>query len=212
MPTLVWTLIGFVSGSVPYSLLLGHWLLRRDIRNYGDGNPGSTNVFRAGSRWVGVAALLLDGFKGAIPVGIAYWGFGISDWRLLPVALAPVIGHAWSPFLRGRGGKAVATTAGIWTGLTGPEAPIVISVLLLVWFLALNRSGWAMLATWLCFGLHVLNYHRDPIWLTLWLCNFLILVWKYRDDLRHRPALKTDLLTRLTRRTPLPQRERESLR
>ena len=204
MPTLLWTLAGFVSGSVPYSLLLGRLFLRRDIRHFGDHNPGSTNVFRAGGRSVGVVALLCDGFKGAIPVGLAYWGAGLADWRLIPVALAPVIGHAWSPFLRGRGGKAVATTAGIWTGLTGPEAPIVISTLLLAWFLSLNRSGWAIAATWLCFGLHLLNYHRDPVWLVIWLCNLLILAWKYRDDLRHMPALKTDLVSKWLRPSPSP--------
>lgn len=212
MPTLIWTLIGFVSGSVPYSPLLGKLFLRRDIRQFGDGNPGSTNVFRAGGQWMGVVAMLLDGFKGAIPVAIAYWGLGIKDWRLVLIALAPVIGHAWSPFLRGRGGKAVATTVGIWTGITGPEAPIVIGVLLGVWFFALNRSGWAMIATWLCFGLHLLNYRPDPVFLVLWLLNFIVLLWKYRDDLRQRPVLRTDLILKWLRPSPSPNGKRESLR
>ncbi|MGQ0600181.1 MAG: glycerol-3-phosphate acyltransferase [Anaerolineales bacterium] len=212
MPTLIWTLIGFVSGSVPYSPLLGRLFLRRDIRQFGDGNPGSTNVFRAGGKWVGVVAVLLDGFKGAIPVGVVYWLLEFRGWRLIPLALAPVLGHAWSPFLRGRGGKAVATTAGIWTGVTGPEAPIVLGVLLGVWFFALNLSGWAMIATWLCFGLHLLNYRPDPVLHTLWLINLIILLWKYRDDLRQRPALRIDLISKCLRPFFSPSGERESLR
>jgi glycerol-3-phosphate acyltransferase PlsY len=198
--TLIWTLIGFLSGSVPYSPLLGRLALGKNIREYGDGNPGSTNVFKAGGRWVGVAALLLDGFKGAIPVGIAYWGAEIRDWSLIPVALAPVLGHAFSPFLRGRGGKAVATTFGIWTGLTGPEAPIVLGFLLGIWFLATGPSGWALLFALLCFGLHLLNYRPDPAFLILWLLNVLLLIWKYRADLLQRPVLKLTLARKLLRR------------
>lgn len=197
---LIWLCICFLSGSVPYSPLLGRLALGKNIREYGDGNPGATNVLRAGGKWVGVAAMLLDGFKAAIPVGIVYWGLGIRDWRLVPIALAPVLGHAFSPFLRFQGGKAVATTFGIWAGLTGPEAPTVLGFLLGIWFLTLNLSGWAMLATMLCFGLHLLNYRPDPIFLTLWVLNTLLIIWKYRADLLQRPALKTDLVRKLLRR------------
>jgi len=194
---LIWLGVAFFSGSVPYSPLLGRLVLGKNIREYGDGNPGGTNVFRAGGKWVGLAALLLDGFKGAIPVAMVYWGLGIRDWRLVLIALAPVLGHAFSPFLKFQGGKAVAITFGIWAGLTGPEAPIVLGCLLGVFFLTLNLSGWAMLATLLCFGLHLLNYRPDPIFLTIWFLNTMLLAWKYRADLLQRPALKTGLAQKL---------------
>lgn len=204
---LIWLGVAFLSGSVPYSPLVGRLALGKNIREYGDGNPGGTNVFRAGGKGAGLVAILLDGFKGAIPVAVAYWGLGIQDWRLVLIALAPVLGHAFSPLLKFQGGKAVATTFGIWAGLTGPEAPIVLGGLLGVFFLTLNLSGWAMLATMLGFGLHLLTYRPDPIFLTIWALNTMLIVWKYRADLLQRPALKTDLARKFLQRVPLSQRE-----
>lgn len=200
MSPLGWCLVAFLAGSVPFSPLLGRLALGRDIRQFGDGNPGSSNVFKAGGRWAGVAALLLDGIKGALPVGLAYWGGGLTGPWLVAVALAPVLGHAFSPFLRGRGGKAVATTFGVWAGLTGPEAPIILGCLLAVWFLALDNSGWALLAAWLSFLGHLLHYRPDPAWLSLWALNAALLAWKYRADLAHWPRLRPALAARLRRR------------
>jgi glycerol-3-phosphate acyltransferase PlsY len=107
MNTLIWTLIAFIAGSLPFSVWVGRLALRTDIRRYGDHNPGATNVGRAGGWQWGALALLLDMLKGALPVGLAwYWG-GLAGWALLPVALAPVLGHGYSPFLGFRGGKAL---------------------------------------------------------------------------------------------------------
>ena len=68
---------------------------------------------------------------------------------MVAVAVAPALGHAFSPFLQGRGGKAVATTFGVWAGLTGPEVPLVLGCLLAICFLAVESSGWALLLAWL---------------------------------------------------------------
>lgn len=192
----LFSLIGFLSGSVPYALLIGRWRLKRDIRSVGDGNPGATNVLKSGGVGLFLAAALLDAFKGAIPVGIAYWALGLKDWGLVPVALAPLLGHAFSPWLGGHGGKAVATTFGIWAGLTGPEAPIVIGLLLAIWFWALAPSGWALLAAFICFLFHLLNNRPDPVFLLIWLGNAALLVWKYRHDLATRPRLRVERVAR----------------
>jgi glycerol-3-phosphate acyltransferase PlsY len=102
IPAVVWTIIGYISGSLPFSVWLGRLFLHTDIRAQGeDRNPGSANVFKAGGKgkwWVGLSALLLDGFKGLIPVAIAYYNFKIDSWGLVPVALAPILGHASSIF------------------------------------------------------------------------------------------------------------------
>jgi len=110
---ILWTAVGFVSGSIPFSPWLVRLLLGQDIRQYGDGNPGATNTWRAGGWRVGIVALLLDMVKGLLPVGLACSIVGISGWDLVPIALAPVLGHAFSLFLRLRGGKAVAASFGI---------------------------------------------------------------------------------------------------
>ena len=115
---LVWTLIGFFSGSLMFSYWIGRAALHRDIRDVGDGNPGMTNVLRSGGKGLAALAFVLDVLKAAIPVSIAYWAVGIQDVWLIPVALAPVVGHAYSPWLHFRGGKAVAASFGMWIALT----------------------------------------------------------------------------------------------
>ncbi|HRE29684.1 MAG TPA: glycerol-3-phosphate acyltransferase [Anaerolineales bacterium] len=189
------TVLGFASGSVPYAWLIGRWRLGRDIRSIGDGNPGATNVLRAGDARLFLVAALLDGFKGAIPVALAYWGLQIRGWELVPIAFAPLLGHAFSPWLKGQGGKAVATTFGIWAGLTGPVAPIVFGALLGTWFWALAPSGWALLAAFACLGLHLALSSAEPAFGAIWLANAALLSWKFRQDLATLPRLRVERIS-----------------
>lgn len=112
--------IAFLVGSIPFSLILGK-LVGRDIRKFGEGNPGTANAFRAGGFRIGVPSLILDSFKGVVPVALLTQG--ASSWQIPIIAIAPVLGHAFSPFLRLKGGKAIATSFGIWTGLALWGAP-----------------------------------------------------------------------------------------
>jgi glycerol-3-phosphate acyltransferase PlsY len=181
---LFWTVLGFVSGAIPFSLWLGYLLVGTDIRRYGDGNPGATNAWRAGGWWVGVPALLLDFLKGAVPVGLAHFSFGVSGWGLVAVALAPVLGHAFSPFLRFRGGKAVAVTFGIWTGLTLWEGPTLLGVLLGIFFLLQTADAWSLILGMLCFLAYLFMRRADATKLAIWGGNMLILLLKQHRDLR----------------------------
>jgi glycerol-3-phosphate acyltransferase PlsY len=190
MGTLIWVIIAFVCGALPFSVWVGKLALRTEIRNYGDHNPGATNVIRAGGWKWGVPALLLDYLKGAIPVGIAYFVVGFDGIPLVLIALAPVLGHAYSPFLGFRGGKAVAVTGGIWTGLTLGEVPIVGGLLLGLWFGIVAVSGWAVMLTMLGLLFYLLMFHPDPVLLAVWGGNTLILAWKHREDLMQPPGLR----------------------
>jgi glycerol-3-phosphate acyltransferase PlsY len=187
MTALLWTTIGLLSGSMPFSLLLGRLFARADVRDYGDGNPGATNAWRAGGWPAGVAALLLDYVKGAAPVGLAHLVFGVSEWALLPVALAPVLGHAFSPFLRFHGGKAVTVTFGIWTGLTLGEAPVLLGILLGVFFLIQTADAWAVIMSMGVFLAHLALRQASPVLIAIWVGNVLILLWKHRAGLRQIP-------------------------
>ncbi|NDJ35427.1 MAG: hypothetical protein GYB64_12235 [Chloroflexi bacterium] len=200
MEVILWTVIGFFSGAVPYSILIGRIVGGLDIRDYGeDANPGAANVGKSlGPVWAGLAGLL-DGLKAAIPVGIAHFVLGITGWGLVPIALAPVLGHAYSPFLRFKGGKAVAATFGTWSGLTIGVAPTLMGLLLGVWFAVLKVSGWSVLAMWGCFGLFVLLYYRSPVWMVIWAGNLVVWIIKYRDDLREPLAVREGLLNRASR-------------
>ena len=195
--TVIWTIISFVSGSLMLAYWLGRALTKTDARSIGDGNPGAANVMKAGGAKIGLIAMLLDAFKGAIPVSIAKYVIGLSGVPLIIVALAPIFGHAYSPFLRGRGGKAVAVSFGVWTALTLWEAPTFGGILLGVWFSVVARSGWAVLLTLLCLMSYYLITRPDPVLLTVLAVNAALLVWKYRADFQHAPGFRPWILERL---------------
>jgi len=123
--------VAFVIGAVNPATILAT-ILGKDLRHTGSGNPGATNAGRVlGPRW-GVVVGVLDVLKGLVPVVVAQHLFGTVT--ALCVGLAVVLGHIWSPFLKGQGGKGVATSLGAimavepWFGLV-----MVLVFVLLVW-------------------------------------------------------------------------------
>src|SRR5918998_5746929 len=195
------TLLAFLCGSVPFSLLIGLWVLHVDVRRYGDGNPGAANVIRAGGWRVGIPAVLLDSLKGAAPVGSAYVVMGIQDWRIVPIAIAPVAGHAFSPWLRFRAGKAIAVTFGIWTGLTLGEAPILLGIFLLLTYFTVAVSGWAVILAMLGLLGGLLISHHGLVFIGVWLGNAAILIFKHRHDLARPPGVNPIILRLLRSRS-----------
>ena len=197
---LLWVLLGFACGSMPLSLWLGR-LAGMDIRQYGDGNPGMTNAWRAGGWRLGVPAMLLDWGKGAVPVGTAYSIVGVGGWWLVPVALAPVLGSSFSPFLGFRGGKSVAVTFGIWTGLTLGEAPIILGLLLgLITFIQTNDAWTVIVATATLF-IHLLLQRSSSVLVVVCAGCIAILLWNHRRELTD-PTLPRGWLARIFRRAP----------
>lgn len=180
----LWTLVGFACGSLPFSVWLGRLFAHTDIQHYGDRNPGASNVGRAAGWRVGLSAMLLDALKGFLPVGFAHFRFGISGWALLPVALAPILGHAYSPLIRFRGGKAVAVTFGIWTGLRLGEGPIMLGLFLALFSIVQNADAWSVILTMLCFLGHLILRSADTVTLAIWGGNMALLLWKHRHSLR----------------------------
>jgi glycerol-3-phosphate acyltransferase PlsY len=182
-----WVVFAFLLGSVPFAVWLGRGFRGLDVRAVGDGNPGTANAWRAGGWRLGAPVLALDFLKGAVPVAIAHYGWGWDGARLVAVAVAPVVGHDFSPFLCGQGGKGLATTFGVWTGLTLAEVPMVLGASLAAGLGLRLRDGWAV-----ALGLVVLPavlYLRgwSGAYLAVWLITAALLVWKYRRDLRRSP-------------------------
>jgi len=118
--------IAYLAGALPWGLWLGRWFRGVDVRTIGSGNLGATNVYRALGPQLGVATLLLDVAKGALPVwllpGTALAsGFpGGREWCVIAVGLAAIAGHVWTVFAGFKGGKGVATTAGVLLALSPP--------------------------------------------------------------------------------------------
>lgn len=206
MPVLIWSVAGFFLGSIPFSLLLGRLAARADIRRYGDGNPGAVNAFRAGGWRVGVPALLLDLLKGALPVGLAYRVFAVQGWGLIPVALAPVLGHAFSPFLHFKGGKALAVSLGVWTALTMPVGPFILGLILIVFYGLLASAAWAAILSAIAWGAYLFLSGAGLLFIAILLGNLLILLWKHRDDLRQPIRARSYVVNFTNRLRNVPSR------
>ena len=108
---LYWCLGAFLSGSIPFGLLVVKASGKGDVRTQGSGNIGATNVMRAGGKTLGIATLVLDAAKGFLPVFLARQA-GLAPDVLAFVALAAVAGHVFTPWLKFQGGKGVATALG----------------------------------------------------------------------------------------------------
>jgi acyl phosphate:glycerol-3-phosphate acyltransferase len=187
-----WTIATYLIASMPFSLLLGCVVLGKDIRKFGDGNPGATNVKRAGGGigWY-IVALLLDGFKGLFPVGILYWIYGWFGYEIVPVAIAAILGHSFPIFLRFKGGKAVAITGGVWVGLLILEAILIIPMMLTFWYTFIREDEWAVVLMLLCLLLYLILTRPDnyPL-LLVWLGNAAIVAFNHRRGFTKLPTLR----------------------
>lgn len=108
----LWCLGAFLCGSIPFGLIVVKLLGEGDVRAQGSGNIGATNVSRVAGKGAGVFVLLLDVGKGIVPVLLARRA-GIPEAFLPWVGFGAVAGHVFSPWLRFKGGKGVATALGI---------------------------------------------------------------------------------------------------
>ncbi|MFH1368887.1 MAG: glycerol-3-phosphate 1-O-acyltransferase PlsY [Elusimicrobiota bacterium] len=111
----IWIVFSYLAGSIPFSFLTAKAFKGIDIRKLGSGNPGAANVYRTAGPAAGIAAFLLDFLKGFLPVFLAARYFGPDRTVLwIIVAICAIAGHMWTVFLNFRGGKGVATSAGVF--------------------------------------------------------------------------------------------------
>jgi glycerol-3-phosphate acyltransferase PlsY len=127
----------YLIGSVPFAVIVSRAMGLADPRTYGSGNPGATNVLRSGSKWAAALTLLGDGLKGWLAVWLVLrFGSqqGVGDAGVALAAVAVVLGHLYPIFLRFRGGKGVATAAGVvialnpWLALATAITWIIVAV------------------------------------------------------------------------------------
>lgn len=130
----------YLLGSVPVGYLVGKWR-GVDIRQIGSGNIGATNAARAMGTWAFFAVLLGDAAKGIISVLIAKW-VGDPNFALL-AAIAAIAGHNWSLFLGFKGGRGVATGAGVLLVL----APPVLGIAALIWIVTVLLTRYVSLGS-----------------------------------------------------------------
>jgi glycerol-3-phosphate acyltransferase PlsY len=143
--------VSYLAGAIPSGLWLGRLLRGVDVRTMGSGNLGATNVYRALGPGIGVATLLLDVAKGALPVfllpgsplGVNFPGG--AEWCRLACGLAAILGHVWTVFAAFKGGKGVATSAGVLLALS----PVAFAAFLAVFVVAVAITRWISLGSML---------------------------------------------------------------
>lgn len=144
--TILLATAAFLLGSCPFSIWIGRWRLNADIRQYGDGNPGAVNVFRAGDVKAGIIAIILDIGKGFPFVFIAHFHFGLPGLLVAAIGLSAILSHAFSPFLRFRGGKALAVTGGVLLALPQYQLFILFIVFIFTAYLFIEQDAWTTMA------------------------------------------------------------------
>ena len=182
-------LLAYLIGSVSFAVLVSRTMGLSDPRSYGSGNPGATNVLRSGNKVAALATLVGDAAKGWVAVALAQrvgleWGpgWGLDATSVALVGLFAFLGHLFPVFLKFRGGKGVATAAGVllglnlWLGLGTLATWLLIAVFFRLSSLAAIISAvFAPLWAWLLFG-------RQPVVLIVAVIGALLIA-------RHRTNL-----------------------
>lgn len=184
---LVWVgavVVSFLVGSVNPATMIARFL-GKDLQASGSGNPGATNAGRVLGRKWGILVGILDVLKGLVPVFVA--GHLVGAHLAYAVGLAAVLGHIYSPFLRGRGGKGVATTLGAILGVH----PWVALVVLVVFVVAVALTRWVAVGS-ICAALGLLvmaglvgsGHAPGDVWTAVWLVVLgLFVLWRHRSNL-----------------------------
>lgn len=174
----LWLALSYLSGALPWAVWLGGLFFDVDPRQQPDGNPGAANAFRAAGWPLGLGVLLLDFFKAFLPVLVAYYGLRFPEPQMFWVALMPTLGHAFSVFLRFRGGRALVTLFGVWSGLTLYRAPLVMGAAAVASLFLFKRDARRTLAIPLVLLLYLLVRGAAGWMVALAVAQLLILLVK----------------------------------
>lgn len=178
--TFALAVIAYLLGSCPWGLIIARVFCGIDPRKDGSRNTGATNVARlCGFGW-GVAVLACDIAKGALPVLLALWEGG-NCASVTIVGLAAVLGHVFSVFMGFKGGKAVATSIGVFIPLA--FFPTLVSSLICIAVIAV--SGFVSLGslTLLTALPIVLAFFGQYQWIPLALCLWGVVTWRHKENI-----------------------------
>ena len=183
-------LAAYLIGSLSFAVLVSRVMGLADPRSYGSQNPGATNVLRSGNKAAAALTLLLDAVKGWLPVwavgryGIAW---GLAEGTLAMVALAAFAGHVWPVFFRFKGGKGVATAAGVLFGIE----PLLGFATMMTWLIvaffmrysSLAALAGAVFAPAFYFLGHRVVWYVDNRMLLAAVVMSGILVWRHQSNI-----------------------------
>jgi glycerol-3-phosphate acyltransferase PlsY len=175
----LWLLASYLLGAIPTSHLVSRAFAKIDLREHGSGNLGATNLYRVLGWRYAVPVALFDIAKGAVPVLLFAPQVTDSELFALACGVAAILGHVFSVFVQFKGGKGVATAAGVMLGLT----PVALSVAAIVWALVVLLTGYVSLgsiaaAVVLPFAVYLLEHPRTPelLWIDTLVAGGVILL------------------------------------
>ncbi len=174
-------LIGYFLGAIPFGYILVRITMGTDIRSSGSGNIGATNAFRK-SPWIGILTFVLDGGKGSLAVLVAGWLGHDIRWQAA-AALASILGHIFTVFLRFKGGRGVAVGFGAFFALT----PLAAGTTMVVFFLTAVLTRYVSLASILAtaaYPLWVYLYHQPAVALVASLIGAGLIIVKHHENIR----------------------------
>jgi glycerol-3-phosphate acyltransferase PlsY len=174
----------YLLGAIPTSFLTGKTFKGIDLREHGSKNLGATNVYRIIGWRYAIPVGIFDVGKGAVPVLIIGPAVSTLAWFPLVCGVMAVVGHVFSVFVGFKGGKGVATSAGVVLGL----APMAVGICLAVWAVIVWVSGYVSLGSVVATAVFPLLVwalypaRRDSIWLYALLAA--VIIWMHRSNLR----------------------------
>ena len=184
------TLLAYAAGSLSFAVIVSRVMGLRDPRTYGSNNPGATNVLRSGNKAAAVATLLLDALKGWLPVMLVKWfgrEYGLGDGTVALAGFAAFLGHLFPVFFGFKGGKGVATAAGVLLGFEWILGVATLATWLIVAFFS-RYSSLAALASaafapvFYLLGDRVVWYSEKSILLAIFMMG-LLLVFRHKDNI-----------------------------
>ena len=181
---------GYLVGSLSFAVIVSRVMGLDDPRTYGSQNPGATNVLRSGNKKAAIATLLFDALKGYFPVLLVkLYGpdFGLDDRAVALVAISAFMGHLWPVFFAFKGGKGVATAAGILFGVEPLLGAAVMCTWLIVAFFFRYSSLAALAASlfapaYYLFGNQIAWQTSDAELLAVMVMSALLLM-RHKDNI-----------------------------
>jgi glycerol-3-phosphate acyltransferase PlsY len=193
--TVAVVLASYLLGSLSFAVIVSRWMGLNDPRSFGSKNPGATNVLRSGSKKAAILTLLLDAFKGWLPVALvlAYGPVHGAGAGLAALAgLAAFLGHLYPVFFGFAGGKGVATAVGVVVGVNGSLALAVLFSFAMVLFFSRYVSLASMVAA--VFAPAFYLFGDGVAWQASWPEVFslavmaLLLIWRHRENIQRLMA------------------------
>ena len=184
----------YLIGAIPFGVVIGKVFYNVDVREHGSGNIGTTNVFRVLGKRAGIVVFACDMLKAFVPAFIAAHFF--NPWFAVFIAAAPVVGHMYSIYLKGSGGKGIAAGSGAVLALV----PVVFCIIIAVWVVLVLATRYVSVASLAASSLvpvlviwfgHPLPYEIAAVLVAL------IIWWAHRGNLKR-------LLSGSERRVTLP--------